>query len=156
MAEELKTCQGCGATVYPEHISSGKAGYWQGKLYCPICMEEAKSSTTSAAAEEEEPIQLIDEEEMSGESKIKSLAAEKTSVFDESKLKRPLNKTGMGATRLRIFHSKMSDGAIDFMVKTINEWIDSNEDIEIKMVQSHVGVWEGKHAEPHLILTVWY
>ncbi len=155
MAEELKICQNCGATIYPEHMESGKAGLWQGQLLCPVCMEEKKSNTASSSSEEE-PIQLVSEEEMDTTRKIEALAQKKATVFDESTLKRPLNKTGKGATRLKVFHSKISDGAVDFMVKTINEWIDNNEDVEIKMAQSHIGIWEGKHPEPHLILTVWY
>ncbi len=156
--QELKSCQACGATIYPEHLDAGKAGFWQGQLLCPVCLNEKKSETASTQAiDEDEPITLVDATELEQTHRtIESFAKKRGTEFDESKLKRPLNKTGTGATRFRIFHSKISDGAMDFMTKQINEWLDSNEEIEVKMVQSHVGILEGKHPEPHLILTVWY
>ncbi len=157
--QDLKFCQACGATIYPEHIEGGKAGYWQGQLLCPVCLNEKKNETASAEAisEEDEPITLVDEEEFeTSHRKIESFAKKKTTEFDESKLKRPLNKNGTGATRFKIFHSKISNGALEFMTQQINQWLDNDENIEVKMVQSHVGILEGKHPEPHLILTVWY
>ncbi len=157
--QEMKSCESCGATIYPEHIESGRASYWQGKLLCPVCLNEKKSETAGMEVkDEEEPLTLIDETEMeqTGVRSIESFAKQKTSVFDESRMKRPLNITGTGATRFRVFHTKISDGAMDFMVNSVNEWLDSHEDIEVKFAQSHVGIWEGKHAEPHMILTVWY
>jgi hypothetical protein len=70
-------------------------------------------------------------------------------------LKRPLNVTGQGATRCRVFHSKIAVGSLDFMQNQINEWIDSDR-IEVKQVGQVIGVMEGKIAEPNLIVTVWY
>jgi len=160
--EELKSCEGCGATVYPEHIEAGRAAYWAGQLLCPVCLNEKKSETASGSAppEAEEPLSLVDEEEVEKAGRkitalgAAGLAAQK--LTDDSKLTRPLNKTGTGATRMKIFHTKMNDGASQFLSQTINEWLDGNPDIEVKFVDSTVGVWEGKHPEPHLILSVWY
>ena len=61
-----------------------------------------------------------------------------------------------GATRMRIFHAKLSDGAVGHLDHQINDWLDQNPEIEIKFANTTVGVWEGKHAEPNLILTLFY
>jgi hypothetical protein len=41
------------------------------------------------------------------------------------------------------------------MEEQINDWLDNNE-VEVKFVSQTVGVWEGKKAEPHIIVTLWY
>lgn len=70
--------------------------------------------------------------------------------------KRSLSKTGQGATRMRIFHAKLSDTGLAYIEEQINDWLDNNPDIEIKFTSSTVGVVEAKRSEPNLILTVWY
>ena len=40
---EVKSCDECGASVYPEHISDQKAGFWGGKLLCVHCFAEHRS-----------------------------------------------------------------------------------------------------------------
>ncbi len=229
--ENLKSCAACGATIYPEHIASGRAAMVGGKLLCQYCINEQKSQTGSAsspgsstagrtavhpavasgrtasqpavhsgltaagktavqpavqnnqstagktavqpaiqnnqsaagrtavqpAIQDEEPVSLVDESEVGqGGRTITAFARERTKIVDESKLHRSLQKTGAGATRIKVFHTKMNDGAVEFMCQSINEWVDANPEVEIKTVQTTVGVWEGKHPEPHLILTVWY
>ncbi|MFA5865019.1 MAG: hypothetical protein WC975_10075 [Phycisphaerae bacterium] len=157
---EVKACESCGASIFPEHIHSGKAAVLDEKLLCPICLEEqrATSSTPLSAMEGEKGVSLVDEGEMerSGRKIIKAMGGVSTRHLDETTLQRGLQKTGSGATRVKIFHTKMNDGAIEFMVQNINEWIDHNPEVDIKIVQTTVGVWEGKHPEPHLILSVWY
>lgn len=160
--EELKVCEACGATIYPEHIKAGRAVYWAGKLLCAVCLDEKKAETSSGSQplEDVEPVALVDEVEVeqSGR-KISALGSSglaEQKLTDESKLTRPIRSTGAGATRVRVFHTKMNDGAVQFMTQTINEWIDSHPEIDVKFVDSTVGVWEGKHAEPNLILSVWY
>ena len=64
---------------------------------------------------------------------------------------RPLN-----ATRVRPFHTKLSDTAMNYVDGLINDWMDEHSDIEVKFSNTTVGVVEGKRAEPHLIITVWY
>ena len=161
--EELKSCEVCGATIYPEHIDGGRAALWAGQLLCPVCLTEKKAekaaSPEAPAPTEDEPLSLVAEEELDETRSITAFGAKGVAarvVLDETKLKRPLNKSGAGATRMRIFHTKINDGAAVFMTQTINEWIDANPDIEVKFVGSAVGIWEGKHPEPHLILTLWY
>ncbi len=41
---QVKSCEECGASVYPEHVSAGKAGLWGGKLCCVHCLAEHRSS----------------------------------------------------------------------------------------------------------------
>ena len=165
--EEIKTCQECGATIYPEHIESGRAGLWSGKLMCPVCLNDKKSESAVAAGtlgaeDESESISLVDEKEMEGSDGTRVIQAMgagglgEQAKHDDSKYGRKLNKTGQGATRVRIFHTKMNDGASAYMSTLINEWLDESPKIEVKFVETTVGVWEGKHAEPNLILTIWY
>ena len=76
-------------------------------------------------------------------------------VEAKSDFRRPVNLTGAGATRCRMFHTKIAVGPMEYMQKQINDWIDS-EDIEIKQINQVVGVLEGKRAEPDIFITVWY
>jgi hypothetical protein len=114
--------------------------------------------------EEEEPIALVgdDEEESlgledapSGSSKIQAFGAAAAAGRSEQKFSRKMNLTGAGATRCRVFHSKITVAAIEHMINTINEWLDGSE-AEIKHVSEVVGTMEGKKPEPNIIVTVWY
>ena len=73
----------------------------------------------------------------------------------EVQFKRPLNVTGAGATRCRMFHSKVTLAALEYLVNQINEWLDGDK-IEIKHISEVVGVMEGKNPEPNVIVLVWY
>ena len=114
-----------------------------------------------AEQEEDEPISLIDEPEqkVETESKIRSFGeggiTAGQGVVDTSGLKRSLLK-GAAATRCRAFHAKLSDAAVAYMNNQINEWVDSDPEIEIKFATSTIGVFEGKHAEQNLIITIFY
>lgn len=74
---------------------------------------------------------------------------------DTMQFKRPLT-TGTGATRMKTFHTKLADAAMKYLEDQINEWLDASPDILVKFCTTTVGVVEGKRAEPHLIITVWY
>jgi len=111
-----------------------------------------------AKAPDDEPISLADvAESESGVSKIKIGRAlgDAAKKAVKAEYKRKLNLTGQGATRCRIFHSKIALSPLENMEKHINEWLDS-EEIEIKHITEVVGVLEGKVAEPNLIVMVWY
>jgi hypothetical protein len=69
--------------------------------------------------------------------------------------KRPLNADGTGATRCRLFCSKVAYSSLQHMEQQINEWLDA-EKIEIKHVGHVVGVLEGKTQEPNVIVLAWY
>jgi len=71
------------------------------------------------------------------------------------KFTRPLNLTGQGATRCRVFHSKIAVASLEFMEGQINEWLDK-EKIEVKAVGHVIGTMEGKRPEPNVVVVVWY
>lgn len=164
--QEVKSCQSCGASVYPEHLERGQAGYSGGQLLCSVCLGESKSQAqsdqgqTEMAEGDDDSLSLVDEEELEGSGRkvITAFGGDQAAkgVADESKLIRSLNKTGQGATRFRLFHTKLSDGATAFLTQHINEWLDAHPDVEVKSTESIIGTWEGKHPEPHLIITIWY
>ena len=81
-------------------------------------------------------------------------AADKSSQHSD-KYKRPLT-TGATATRVRTFHSRLSENAMNYMDELINEWLDGDPNITVKFSTSTVGVVEGKKTESHLIVSVWY
>ncbi len=121
----------------------------------------ASSGALAAPAHDDEPISLTDAPDprkpTQQESKIRSFVQSSLiHGYEAAKLQRPVLGSGHGATRCRSFHGKLTDAALSFMDNQINEWIDNNPDIEIKFVASSIGVFEGKHSEPHLILTLFY
>ncbi len=177
MAEQddklLRSCEACGATVYPEHIESGKADEFEGRLLCVHCLKDRKAAVE--VEEEPPPIALAGEDEVSSAvlgadggvaydrkpTAIRSFGGGPGGMGEgqsaaEDKLVRPLLTGSPNATRCRTFHSKLADAAMAYMNQQINEWADHRDDIEIKFATSCIGVVEGKHADPHLIVTVFY
>ena len=73
----------------------------------------------------------------------------------EFKFNRPMNTDGKGATRFKMFHSKIALAPLEHMEKSINEWIDGDE-IEVKHIGQIIGTMEGKRPEPNLLVMVWY
>jgi hypothetical protein len=71
-------------------------------------------------------------------------------------LHRQLHQIEASATRCRTFHGKLNDASLAYLDNQINEWIDANPDVGIKFANTCIGVVEGKHAESHLIVTVFY
>ena len=171
--KDIEVCDSCGASVYPEHLESGKAGVVDGKLMCPHCLVEYKKThhvgeerytgqTTMRApgeGEELESLSVLDGDS-SSKSQIVAIATDSlagaAAHFDEAHFKRPLDARGAGATRCRTFHAKLNDGAVAFMNNQINDWADAHPDVTIKYAASTIGVWEGKKADSHLIVTVFY
>ena len=103
-----------------------------------------------------EESEVTDRSEQSGTPGRSAFSVADATGPETYEYKRPLNQSGQGATRLRIFHSKISNGAVRHLEKTVNQWLDNNPEIEIKFSTTTVGTWEGKHAEPNLILTIFY
>jgi hypothetical protein len=88
------------------------------------------------------------------------VAANKITAFGkerrhEEEWARVPNTTGTGAIHVRTFHAKLTDDALTFMDRAINEWLDAHPQYEVKFVTSTVGVLTGKMKEPHLICQVW-
>jgi hypothetical protein len=109
--------------------------------------------------EDDEPIALVDVEEkdahveVAGFKRVAGAAAR--GLTHKVEFKREMNLTGNGATRVRLFYSKIADGPLLHMESMINDWIDE-EGIEVKHVGQVIGTLEGKRAEPNLIITIWY
>ncbi len=132
------------------------------KIQCPMCKypeivpdDEAKihldlgvSASTSVSTEEAKV-------GIAGSSQIKAFGN-----ADQKRKERVWSRnsaiTGSGACRMKIFHSRLSDNAMEYMEDSINEWLDENPDIEIKFSNSTVGIVESKKSESHIIVTVWY
>jgi len=127
----------------------------------PIPMEAEDSSgagpdrpTDQRPGSDDEPISLVEAEEVSGSRAVRAFGAG-TAGGREAKYKRPLNVTGQGATRCRLFHSKIAVVPLENMERSINDWLDS-EKVEVKQVGHIIGTMEGKRPEPNLIVMVWY
>ena len=117
--------------------------------------EEEPMSVTSG---EDEPISLVEPETAGTEyapGSVRAFGVVGGSEGAATQLKRALNTDGSGATRCRVFHSKIAIASLEFMEKQINEWLDS-ETIEIKHVGHLIGTMEGKRPEPNMIVMVWY
>jgi hypothetical protein len=179
-----RTCQSCSAEITAEQIAQKQAGLVQGVLLCPNCVAEKrraamqqaqsaamkKAGTPPAASapraaaqpvdEADIAISLIDDDEMpTSESRvIRSFSKGSTlgGKHHEDKLKRPLGGPRDAASRIRTFHSKLTDAGLANMDDVINEWLDSHPEIFIKTVTSSIGIFESKTKEPHIFVCVFY
>lgn len=164
----VSNCQNCGASVYRQHLETGIARYEGTRLMCAHCVEEFEAKG-AGSGERFEPIVLEEEEDdapvaaeaTSARSSTRIQAFGGSSVgaasgWNDGQYKRPLDPKSPGASRCRTFHTKLNDAAVAFMNTNINEWLDANPDITIKFATSTIGVFEGKHADPNLIVTVFY
>lgn len=165
--EQVSICEQCGASVYREHLDSGIARYESGKLLCAHCVAEFERTHDAAAGgggDDFEPIALDDDVEEVDIATADMSSTRIHTVSDatlghahaESQFKRALQPNSVAATRCRTFHCRLSEGAIEFLSNQINEWVDQHEDLTIKFVSSTIGLFEGKHTEQNLILTVFY
>lgn len=103
---------------------------------------------------DDEPLGLVSGPESTSEGMgLKTIGA--TASVAATKFSRPLNANGAGATRFRIFHSKISIAPLENLEHSINEWIDGSK-IEVKHVGHLIGTMEGKRPEPNLLVMVWY
>lgn len=105
----------------------------------PISMDETEAADAGADAEH---------------SSIKAFGTKQASGH-ASAFKRKLNIDPVGATRCRVFFSRISPPSLAYMENQINQWVDA-ENVDIKHVSEIIGVMEGKLPQPNLIVTVWY
>ena len=105
-----------------------------------------------------DPIGLVDDFDSSSDtpatSKIKAFGV--AGMHQEKNYKRKTFATGQGACRVRSFHGRLSDEGMAYMDDKINEWLDNHPDIEVKVVTTTIGQYEGKIKEPALVVNVWY
>lgn len=162
--EQVLACAACGATIYPEHVEKHLAAEVDGQLLCRHCVGETKEKSGAPVAPE--PIQLVGEDALGlppsrSPKAIRSFGGgpgsmSEAAVVPRLNLRRPLLTGSPNATRCRTFHCKLTDAALGHLNAQINEWADADEHIEIKFATSCIGVVEGKHQDPHLIVTVFY
>jgi hypothetical protein len=164
--EQLRQCEACGASIYREHLDTGIAGYWKSQLLCAHCLQDKEKASGAfngdGGGDDLETIALADDEAVkeakpaATQVRAKSETQLGMGTFDESGLSRPADPDHAHATRCRTFHAKLNDGAIAYMNREINEWIDGHEGIRIKFATSTIGIYEGKRADPHIIVTLFY
>lgn len=102
-----------------------------------------------------EKISVVESVDSSVKTKSKVFGSALMDDGHKKEFKRPLNNNGVGATRCRIFHSKIQENPLLHMETMINDWVDE-EGIEIKHIGQSIGTMEGKRSEPNLLVTVWY
>jgi hypothetical protein len=176
-----RNCQECGNEIPPDDIKQGLAGLVSGTLLCSGCVQqkrqeraaqrasgEPEKSTASGGANapavpsfsrsgviDPTPQEAGSLTMTSGITSFSGGAAAGGTEFRDDHLKRPVTLTGEGATRCRIFHARLNDGALHHMNVNINDWIDENE-IEVKQAMSDVGLFAGKTTEQHLVVIIFY
>jgi hypothetical protein len=70
--------------------------------------------------------------------------------------KRKPHTTGLGACRVKTFHGKLSDQGLEYLDDAINVFLDEHPEVEVKFVQSNVGMFDGKFKDFALVVNVWY
>jgi len=91
-----------------------------------------------------------------GKSKIHGFGHSKPMDSVESRWKRPLQKSGTGATHVRTFAGSLTQHGLEFLDRHINEWLDSHPDAEVKFASLQVGdMPTATGREPALIAQVW-
>jgi hypothetical protein len=105
-----------------------------------------------------DPISLVDDFDAASDtpqpSKIKAFGV--AGMHQEHKYKRQTVASGHGACRVRSFHGRLSDEGMVYMDDKINEWLDNHPEVEVKIVTTSIGQYEGKIREPALVVNVWY
>lgn len=110
---------------------------------------------------EDEPISLVDDSETAAgagglgiKPGLKTFGS-KAGIDHKTDLKRPINADGTGATRCRVFYSKIAISSLLHMEGQINEWLE-NSKAEVKHVGHVIGTMEGKTQEANLIVMAWF
>ena len=146
------TCSKCNeALEAPESMKSEL-------LQCPNCRFPER---VPIPEEEPEPLHIEKAEKSSNSedmvsTQIRTFESDSKLVAGKYEFKRSLIKSGKGATRVRTFHTRLTENAMNYMDDQINSWIDKDPDIEVKFTSATTGMVEGKKTELHLIVTVWY
>jgi hypothetical protein len=153
-SETVMACGVCGASIYREHVDRGLAGRWAGQLLCTHCLAEKRRPETVNV----EPSAGNEEHEGGSHPSRSSTFAGFAGLndLDSFPYQRPLLPAGRGASRMRIYHCKLSDGPIIQLNRQVNEWLDMHPDVEVKFATTTIGTWEGRHSEQHFILTLYY
>lgn len=162
--DTMQGCAACGATIYPEMIDSGLAERVAGQLLCPHCSSERRRKLEAESRAEDRGLAFSAADGASAGSTTGGgngpTADRIQHTSQRANARRNYQRAlarGVGhATRCRTFHCKLSDAAFAHLDEQINDWADSNGEVEIKFATSSIGTIEGKHADPHLIVNVFY
>lgn len=163
----VKSCELCGASIYPEMLNEGKADRFGGQLLCPHCLRERRegarelapataAALASANAEVAGSAVAADAGAPSRQVRFNAGITRDSAGADHHHYRRALDPRSAFATRCRTFHCKLSEASFAHLNHQVNEWVDAHDDVEVKFATSSVGILEGKHADPHLIITVFY
>jgi len=118
----------------------------------PIDLEGLDDKPLKIEEPDDEPLTIA--EEGSGRA-ISHTAGIRGAAAEGFSFSRPMQQTGNGATRCRVFRSKISVPAIESLEEHINEWLDS-DDIDVKNIGHLIGTMHGKIDEDNIIVLVWY
>ncbi len=125
------------------------------RLQCPKCRFPEVIPTDDAQSAP--PLTLEGNDDKIADSLVNIRTfGDDTGMKHKTNFKRPLTSGSKTATRIRTFHTRLSQNAMAYMDDQINEWVDENPEIEVKFTNAVIGGVEGKKIEPHLIVTVWY
>lgn len=165
-----RNCDKCGASIADEDLRSQAAARYKGKTLCPKCTSDVKArimaakkagGTEAPPADAPDTPVLVMEDILSAPdedapSQIHGFSGATELKQKEKEYRRSLLTGTRSATRCRTFHCKLTDASLQHLNEQVNEWVDEHDDIEIKYALSNIGVVEGKHSDPHMILTVFY
>ena len=135
----VKDCDECGASILQEHLDHARAGMWAGKMLCPACLKDKREQDVATGTE-------------SQDSQVERGFGMPWSGMPTTTDEPPQ----AGARHIRTFHAKLVEGAIRHLDEQVNTWLDNNPEIHLKFAHTTIGMWEGKHTEQSLILTVFY
>lgn len=119
--------------------------------------------TMQGGKDEEEPLSLVGDEPLglvdapTTAGKPGGLKTFGTAAKVDSKVefKRSTNADGAGATRCRVFYSKIAVAPLQHLENQINTWLE-HAPYEVKQVGHVIGTMEGKTQEQALIVMVWF
>jgi hypothetical protein len=159
-SEILTNCTTCGASIYREHINRGLAGMWGGRMLCPACLKPKREPPLPAPAPEvtmTETVPLEGADPATTETaEAEPPATPNQTAAPEQDSEEPSLGPGQGARQVRTFHAKLSEAALRHMDDQVNTWLKDHPNVQVKFANTTVGVFEGKHSEPNLILTIFY
>jgi hypothetical protein len=155
--EVVMICGTCRASVYREHIDRGLAGMWAGQLLCPACLRLKREGAQAEVAESLDSLPLAPAPAVpTVEAAAPAEPAVESPAPDETGFGLPVPSDGRRARHVRTFHAKLSEAALRHMDEQVNAWLKRHPEIEIRFANTTVGMFEGKHSEPALIMSVFY
>ena len=157
-SEILMSCAACGASIYQEHVHRGLAGMWGGQMLCLTCLKpKREAAAASPAPETADSIPLAAIEPPSASTSPEAPpASPHDTVANEVIAEEAAAGIASGARHVRTFHAKLSEAALRHLDEQVNAWLEAHPAATVKFANTTVGIFEGKHSEPNLILTIFF